>query len=119
MGEYRFKPTFKKFEINSSRWFVMTPQQREKHLKKVFEIGSLPVKHPSTASSSEKGSRQLSVPAAQSGVLSLSSELLERMWGKAERLLNSTGSVCLAPGMKDAMCVASDAAVRPHTVLPA
>jgi len=38
------------------------------------------------------------------------------MWKKAERLLNSPNSVCDAPGMVDAKCVASDSGDKPHIV---
>ena len=35
---------------------------------------------------------------------------------KAERLLNSSGSICVAPGMEDGMCVASAPGSKPHIV---
>ena len=46
----------------------------------------------------------------------VSTELLECTWKKAEQLLNTAGSICKAPGMSNAMCVASDTGVRPHIV---
>lgn len=35
---------------------------------------------------------------------------------KAEKLINKEGSICKAPGLDDAMCVASETATRPHFV---
>ena len=53
----------------------------------------------------------------QAGISHLSSELIQKTWEKAERLLNSPGSICDGPGMKDAMCIASDTGSKPHIVM--
>ena len=42
------------------------------------------------------------------------SELLEATWKKAEKLLDNPGSICPAPGMSGAMCVASESGEKPH-----
>ena len=42
-----------------------------------------------------------SIPPDRSSTTTLSSELLERTWNKAKRLLNTPGSICGAPGMQD------------------
>ena len=62
------------------------------------------------------GIKCLSVPPEKSGITTISPELLESTWKKAERLLNKEGSICKAPGLVDAMCVASETATRPHFV---
>ena len=43
-------------------------------------------------------------------------ELLEATWKKAEKLLDNPGSICPAPGMSDAMCIASESGEKPHIV---
>ena len=43
MGEYRFKPAYKRVEVCSDKWFVMSPEQRQAHLKKVFLLECTPV----------------------------------------------------------------------------
>ena len=35
---------------------------------------------------------------------------------KVKRLLNTSESICIAPGMEDGMCVASEAGSKPHIV---
>ena len=35
---------------------------------------------------------------------------------KAERLLNTSGNICVAPGMEDGMCVSSETGSKPHIV---
>ena len=60
--------------------------------------------------------RRLSIPPERSGITTISPELLERTWKKAEKLLNTPGSICMAPGMPDAMCVASESGMKPHIV---
>ena len=32
MGEYRFKPAYESLEVESSKWFMMSNDQRQKHL---------------------------------------------------------------------------------------
>ena len=49
-------------------------------------------------------------------ITTLSFELLGRTWNNAEKLLNTAGSVCGAPGMQDAMYVASESGGKPHIV---
>ena len=68
------------------------------------------------ASGANSNVRHLSVPPERCGITSISAEVLESTWKKAERLLNTTGSICKAPGMPNAMCVASDAGDKPHVV---
>ena len=36
MGEYRFKSLYKHLELNSSKWFMMSPEQRQKASKQSF-----------------------------------------------------------------------------------
>ena len=123
MGEYRFKPAYKCLEVASKKWFSMSSHQREKHLKKVFDKPCTPIEESLSLStdaalgcSEMAPTRQLSISPERSGIGNISAEQLERLWKKAERLLNSPGSICKAPGMCDAMCVASETGSRPHIV---
>ena len=121
MGEYKFKPTYKRLDVGSSKWFVMSCEQRQKHLRKVFGMHCIPVET-DTVASAEGGIppgevvKRLSIPPERSGITTISPELLERTWRKAEKLLTTTGSICMAPGMSDAMCVASETGSKPHIV---
>ena len=115
MGEYQFKPSYKSLEVPSSKWFSMSSEQRQKHLIKVHAMKSKPVES-THASIPSHGIISLSIPPEESGISTISGVLLERTWKKAEKLLNTDGSICAAPGMSDAMCVASDTGSRPHIV---
>ena len=96
----------------------MSCDQRQRHLKKVRSMQCTPFEA-DTASSGDGKQRSLSIPPDKSGITTLSSELLERTWNKAEKLLSTAGSVCGAPGMQDAMRVASESGGKPHIVCKA
>ena len=104
MGEYKFKANYRHLEIDSSRWFLMTAEQRKKHIKRVFTIQSISFESideqiPSSALTSESSSGSssgtsasgvhLSVKVEKSGITSIPAELLNCMWKKAERLLST------------------------------
>lgn len=107
----------------------MTANQRQKHIKKVFDAQSISFEstdeHVSRSESvaSFSGSTSGSSPAAsglsirpeKSGITTIPAEVLNCMWKKAEQLL-STQSICDAPGMVNAKCVARDAGEKPHIV---
>ena len=120
---------------------MKTPEQRQKHLNKVFQQSCLPFRcdqqtvsncegideavyeeaNNNTSSAVQTNScpstrQHLSVPVQQSGITNLSAELLPHMWGKAERLFNTHGNICNAPGMPDSFCVASEGGCKPHIV---
>ena len=112
MGEYQFKPAYKHLEVSSNKWLMMSTEQRQKHLKKIFLIESSVFEM--EEKSLEKNGKNLSILPGKCGITTLSSELLEKTWRKAEKLLNTPGSICSAPGLTDSMCVASDTGSRPH-----
>ncbi len=118
MGEYSFKPAYKKLEVSSDRWFLMSSDQRQRHLKKVFSMECMPMElePESSGDPGEIMTRRLAVTADRCGITTISSELLETTWKKAEKLLNTAGSLCKAPGMLDSMYVASATGSRPHVV---
>lgn len=115
MGEYRFKAAYKSLEVENSKWFLMSSDQRQKHLRRVWGMQSTSFEA-EAAAGGDTTLKSLSIPPDKSGITTLSSELLERTWNKAEKLLNTAGSICGAPGMQDAMCVASDSGGKPHIV---
>ena len=96
----------------------MSCDQRQKHLKKVLDKSCTPFED-SIANSSyvpSANTKRLSIPPEKCGIGTISAELLECTWRKAKKLLNTTGSICKAPGMTNAMCIASDTGDRPHIV---
>ena len=68
------------------------------------------------SSSGSNKCKILSIPPEKSGITTLSPELLNRIWMKAKRLLNTSGSICVAPGIEDGLCIASEAGSKPHIV---
>ena len=137
MGEYRFKSQYKHLELDSSKWFMMSPEQRQKHLNKVFQQSCIPYRHDQQSTSTSKEASEvlgktsnnpsssvqslsvkqhLSVPVQQCGITKLSADMLTCMWEKAERILNTHGNICNTPGMPDSFCVASEGGGKPHIV---
>ena len=35
MGEYHFKPAYQHLIVETAKWFMMSPEQKQKHMKKV------------------------------------------------------------------------------------
>ena len=61
--------------------------------------------------------RTLSVSVEESGISTLSLVTLRMMWNKAEKLLNTTTAVTIAPGSDpNARMVATDSSAAPHFV---
>ena len=116
MGEYQFKAAYKSLEVDSSKWFMMSSEQRQEHLRKVLLMQNTQFEEGTPFTSGINQSKHLLIPPEHSGIISLSSELLNRTWMKAERLLNASGSICVAPRMEGAMCVASETGSKTHIV---
>jgi conjugal transfer/entry exclusion protein len=38
MGEYHFKPAYQHLNVDTTKWFNMSPEQRQKHMKKVISF---------------------------------------------------------------------------------
>lgn len=139
MGEYRFKSQHQHLEVDSTKWFMMLPGQRQKHLNKVFQQPCMPYRHDLHSTNTSEGAsgtlcetnapswslqsesflsinQHLSVPVQQCGITNLSADMLTCLWEKAERLLNTRGNICSTPGMSDSFCVASEGGGKPHIV---
>lgn len=87
MGEYQFTSSYKSLEI-PNEWFVMSSEQRQKHLSKVFRMKSKPVDS-NLAVRASPSSNVLSISPEESGITTISAVLLERIWRKAEKLLST------------------------------
>ena len=87
---------------------------KKKHLKRVIEMPCTSFE--CEAFGADSAIRHLSIPPERCGITTISADLLESTWKKAERLLNTTGNICKAPGMPEAMWVASDTGDKPHNV---
>ena len=77
MGEYQFKPEYKSLEVSSERWFLMSCDQRQKHLKKVLDKSCTPFEDSIANSSSYVSSANtkcLSIPPEKCGISTISAE---------------------------------------------
>ena len=121
MGEYKFRPSYRHLEIENSRWFRMTPDQRKKAAAKVFRENSIiyesPIEQPCSSGRLQPTNFHLSVQPDESGITSLPADMIQLLWKKAERLLTIPNGVCNAPGMNNAKCVASESGEKPHIVV--
>ena len=52
MGEYKFRLAYNHLELPSKKWFLMTTEQGQQHLKEVIDILSVSLEDTSTSSSS-------------------------------------------------------------------
>ena len=123
MGEYKFKESYRHLEIESARWFKMTPDQRRNTIQKVSKEKCIMYEsqndQPSASAICESGPSRisLSVQPDKFGITNLSPDFVLSLWRKAEKLLNMKNGVCEAPGMTNAKCVASEAGGKPHVVV--
>ena len=130
-GKYELRPQYVSLHVLEVKWFAMSVQQREQHLKKFLNTSILDV---IPSSDVAQGSSQTSESPAESNnpcASSLSvnvSEVatciriplssLECIWKKAEELLNTKGAIVSAPGVgDDATFVLSYSGRKPHLVV--
>ena len=122
-GKYRFRTSYKFLEIEESKWFKMTAQQRTKHLSKVHSLSvtdeevstqelapMMPSVNPSSLSiDAQAALKNVNVPLTS----------LEAIWKKAEELLNDPKAIVAAPGQsEEARIVLSYSGRPPHLVSP-
>ena len=117
MGEYKFCSKYDFLQIDSTQWFLKTSEQRQKHLKAVFETCA---SHPSvihhTTTTRAASLSRLSVPVEKTEITTLPAGVLNNIWSKADRILQTPNSICDAPGMSNAKCVASESGGKPHII---
>ena len=113
-GKYRFKEEYQYLQVAEDKWFKMTPDQRQTHLKKVSAM------HVKKSQSVTGSPTSLSVDVQSvSELVKIPLPCIEGIWRKAITLLNSPDAVSLAPGHPDeARMVKSSTGQRPHLVLP-
>ena len=90
MGEYQLRESYHHLEVNSARWFKMTPEQRTWHLQKVFGISSIAFDCLSEHSTVACKSTKIHLSAAES--MSCLEGFLE-MFTKSKQQLNFTSLV--------------------------
>ena len=91
-GKYRFKEEYQSLQVAENKWFKMTTDQRQTHLRKVL---TMPVKN----SQPMPGSLEMSVDVQSvSELVNIPLPCFEGIWKKATTLLNTSHAVSLAPG---------------------
>ena len=125
VGEYKFCDEFKHLQLPLTKWSSMTKLQRERYLQKIAKVKLHEAKASSLHNSSS--SSGMEVPTS-SKILSicgkcfnaqncmLSSDILQNMFMKAEKLVLGTNSICPSPGSVNAKLVESKSGTRPHFV---
>ena len=68
MGECRFKPAYKQIEISCNKWFMMSPEQRKSHMRKVFAMECTPVESEVTLNNFDVNRRILSLAPERCGI---------------------------------------------------
>ena len=56
----------------------------------------------------------LSVPVEKTKITNLPADVMGNIRSKAERIIQTPSSICDAPGMSNAKCVASKSGGKPH-----
>ena len=107
-GEYTLSSELSHFQVDAIKWHHMSTAQRKTHLR---EIGNAVSVNYYTANST-----QLSVPAGDVQLATVSPSTVQNMWEKAERLLTTPNAITPAPGNENARMVTSDSSSRPHFV---
>lgn len=114
-GKYEFKEEYSNLKVSEVKWFRMSKEEREAHLRKV-----------SREQLSSKNS-PLSCPTplpidfeTVAASVTIPLPVLRGIWQKAEGLLSLPENISLAPGHPaKARMVVSHSGKRPHLVVPA
>ena len=124
VGDFKFKRQYQDLIVPQRRWLKMTPKQREHHLSKVASVSvkdndctNVSIALPSLCTTPANTS--LTVPLNAVNIPSLSRDVVEGIWRKAEYLISTPGQVIEAPcSSSNIKCyvVASKSSDRPHIV---
>ena len=127
-GKYRLRSQYKKLEVNESKWFSMSQEQRMGHLKKLCKTKVSNVDNPDAIAhhsditpnvmqdnnSPSSISREL-MPVAHN--INLPTAAIEGIARKASDILNTADGIVQAPGYgNDAVMVLSKSGKMPHLV---
>lgn len=110
-GEWSFLDDYSFLRVPEKKWFKMTEQYREAHIKKVL---GCPVSVPHTDSS--ESNSPLAVPVEKCGLFGSSTSMALNMWKKAEELVKGKGVVSV-PWDEHTYLVKSSSSTQPHTVI--
>ena len=125
VGDFRFKSQYQHLVVPQSRWFKMTPLQRQHHLSKV---SSTSVNESSssiddvavTAVPLSVLSDKLSMSVEEAKIQSVPKVILDGIWSKAKQLINTSGQVvegpCSSSSSTRCYVVASRTSDRPHVI---
>lgn len=124
-GKYQLKQQYQFLEISESKWFIMSSDQRKKHLSKLQSLSVNDSSHSEMCSelslSKEDGS-DFDMPVDASSAaeqLNIPQNCLEGIWNKAKQLIQTEGAIVSAPGQPpEARMVMSYGGKTPHMVVP-
>ena len=116
-GKYRLRSQYRYLQIEESKWFTMTAQQRSSHLHKVH---STTVSNVEKAEAGGRGTACISIDVeAAAKELNLPLTCIEGIWRKAGELIQKQNAIVAAPGQSlEARMVLSYTGKVPHMVIP-
>ena len=126
VGEYRFCDEFKHLQLPLFKWSSMTKLQREKYLQKVAKLSLQEAKVPSFSKGHTSGGNEIVNPTKLLNMCrkqfnvencAISTDILQNMFSKAEKLVLGTNSICPSPGSVNVKLVESKSGSRPHFVM--
>ena len=123
-GKYDIRAQYQSWKIAESKWFTMSTQQREQHLKKFSNAAvddicsdSSSISPPLVFGSDVSMASSLSVTVDQfSHLVRAPRTCLEGIWRKATELIKTDGAIVAAPGVQHAKLVLSSRGNKPHLV---
>ena len=111
-GEWLLLEDYSFLHLPEKKWFTMTEQSREAHIKKLL---SCPVTVLHTNLDSGDCNSPLAVPVEKCRLFHSSTSMAENIWKKAEELIKSNG-IASAPWDEQIYLVKSFSSTQPHTV---
>ena len=125
VGEYKFCDEFNHLQLSLTKWLSMTKFQREKYLQKIAKLklqeakaSSLSNPYNSSGLKVSNSNNIFNICGKQFNTQNcmLSSDILQNMFMKAEKLVLGTNSICPSPGSLNAKLVESKSGSCPHFV---
>lgn len=134
-GKYRLRPQYSHFGVAESKWFVMSQEQRRKHLKLFNEAPVSNIRNPESVASGSDISSLPSTVSEDTGMsasalseklmslsphLSLPAAAIEAIARKAAEILKTDNGIAPAPGcsgIAQNLMVMSNSGKRPHMVV--
>ncbi len=123
-GDYRISAEFQHLAIDDEKWSKMTHGQRQAHILKFAKTGMSGRKTIvedvlSTQHSAEtKAATGLSINASESGITSVPFPILEKMFEKADQLINKEGLVVPQPGATNGSFIVAGYGNKFYSITP-